>query len=135
MCYPPVALKRFETLESNAEVLFERTNRINILSLGQFRPEKNHRNQLETLNILKSSTKIHFCLIMVGGVRNEDDQRIVDDLRQYADKMKLIENTDYTFVLNMPPEKLLELMKVKIKQIISLIIQIILRTVCLEFTQ
>jgi alpha-1,2-mannosyltransferase len=112
MCYPPVALKRFNNLKSNAETLFEKTNQVNILSLGQFRPEKNHRSQLETLNILKNSPQKKFCLIMAGGVRNEDDQRIVDDLRQYADKLKLVENVDYRFVLNTPLDELLKLMSV-----------------------
>jgi len=111
LCYPPVVLDTFAELKSNAEDLFEESNEVNILSLGQFRPEKNHASQLETLQLLKQGGDAKFCLYMLGGVRNEDDQRIVEGLRQHAVQLDLEEGVDFKFFCNTPMDELLELLK------------------------
>jgi hypothetical protein len=56
-CPPATALEKFSSLRSNAEELLEKLNVVNILSLSQFRPEKNHKAQLDTLAILKKAGK------------------------------------------------------------------------------
>lgn len=114
LCYPPTALDNFIELKSNAEDLFEESNEVNILSLGQFRPEKNHACQLETLQLLKRDGDAKFCLYMLGGVRNRDDEQVVESLRQHADQLGLEEGVDFKFFCNTPMTKLLELLKVSI---------------------
>jgi alpha-1,2-mannosyltransferase len=37
---------------------------------------------------------------MLGGIRNEDDRKVVEDLREYALQLDLEENTDFKFQLN-----------------------------------
>jgi hypothetical protein len=49
---------------------------------------------------------------MLGGVRNADDQKVVDDLRECAEKLELVEGMDFQFVCNAPMERLSELMTV-----------------------
>lgn len=49
---------------------------------------------------------------MVGGVRNKDDERVVDDIRKCATELDLIEGVDFKFVCNAPLENILDLMKV-----------------------
>lgn len=76
--YPPVDVH-----------LYERGHKVRsktpatILSVGQIRPEKNHRLQLEVLNLLKQSD-VNVKLIVAGGSRNEEDNQRLKSLQQYA---------------------------------------------------
>ncbi|KAJ8331843.1 hypothetical protein BDV3_004640 [Batrachochytrium dendrobatidis] len=79
-----------------------------ILSIAQFRPEKNHTLQLEAFSLLlcdhpqlRPGTDSSVSLVLVGGVRNKDDSRRVAELRLLATKLgieesvKIIENASY----------------------------------------
>lgn len=58
-----------------------------VLSVGQFRPEKDHSLQLSALKCLRDLSIQRYddvVLVMLGSVRNEDDQMLVDSLRQKA---------------------------------------------------
>lgn len=52
-----------------------------IVSVGQFRPEKRHRMQLE---MMRGLAKGCCRLVMIGGVRNEEDERRADELWRYV---------------------------------------------------
>ena len=61
-----------------------------IISLAQFRPEKNHRLQIEAFSILKKQLgRNDLRLVMAGGVRNEGDENRADELENLAKKMGL----------------------------------------------
>ncbi|CED83419.1 Glycosyltransferase [Phaffia rhodozyma] len=72
-----------------------------ILSLAQFRPEKDHPMQLHALAELfarkpnwKEKGKDQVKLVMVGSVRDEGDERRVQGLRELAQKLDLQDNLE-----------------------------------------
>ena len=65
-----------------------------VLSIGQFRPEKDHALQLEAFALaLKraggSQVVLNSKLILVGGCRSEGDRRRVEDLKARAASLGL----------------------------------------------
>ncbi|KAK8848113.1 asparagine-linked glycosylation protein [Tritrichomonas musculus] len=58
-----------------------------ILSVGQFRPEKNYPLQLEIMEKLKDTPEAH--LIIAGGCRNQNDQKLVDGLQRTINEKNL----------------------------------------------
>ncbi|EYC21119.1 hypothetical protein Y032_0020g230 [Ancylostoma ceylanicum] len=51
--FPPCDVSSFLTLEQNAEDKFAEDRIVRIMSIGQIRPEKNHRMQIEVLRMVK----------------------------------------------------------------------------------
>ena len=111
ICYPPVSLDTFRGLESSAERLLRDEQTINIASLSQFRPEKNHRAQLETLAALRAAGRVRTKLFLIGGVRNAEDERLVEDLRAFAKERKLREDVDFVLATNIAIDEIKELLK------------------------
>lgn len=63
-----------------------------IISIGQFRPEKNHLLQLKSFELFLK--KVHgdrspFCLVLIGGCRGSADYHRVDCLREAAKRLGL----------------------------------------------
>lgn len=76
-----------------------------ILSIGQFRPEKDHELQLKAFALLivmhdGEMKKSYPKLILVGSCRNEDDHERVDQLHKLARELKIEDSVK--FVLNQP---------------------------------
>ncbi|KAL5501840.1 ALG11 [Sanghuangporus vaninii] len=79
-----------------------------ILSVAQFRPEKDHAAQLHALAELFKTHPEHrkdIRLIMVGGCRNAEDEARVEGLRALAKDLSVSENIE--FVLNAPHSEVL----------------------------
>jgi alpha-1,2-mannosyltransferase len=77
-----------------------------ILSVGQFRPEKDHALQLCALSKLlrKDNNKYSDVrLVMLGSSRNAGDEAIIRDLRELAKGLHVADNVD--FVINAPFDK------------------------------
>ncbi|KAI9358635.1 hypothetical protein DFJ73DRAFT_622269 [Zopfochytrium polystomum] len=97
--YPPCDTRALVGFEAS---LRERT----ILSVAQFRPEKAHSLQLEAMHLLLEQHPefrdgpLKVYLILIGGCRNADDQKIVDDLRKQAKQLDLENNV--RFIVNAP---------------------------------
>lgn len=72
----PTVGKRVSTLSKREEAL--------IVSVGQFRPEKNHALQLDMMAKLQTSAKPPPKLIMIGGTRNDKDAARAEQLRKEA---------------------------------------------------
>ncbi|GAA5902944.1 alpha-1,2-mannosyltransferase ALG11 [Sporobolomyces salmoneus] len=73
-------------------------NPFQILSLSQFRPEKEHSLQLETLSQLFSllpSYRSKVRLILAGSVRNEGDESRVKTLRELAKKLRIEQEVEF----------------------------------------
>jgi len=95
--FPPVDTKSLNQLP-----LANRENMI--ISIGQFRPEKDHTLQLLSFakllendnNLRNSDVK----LVLLGSCRGEDDRQLVDQLQKLARELNIQDNVE--FVLNQP---------------------------------
>lgn len=81
-----------------------------IVSVGQFRPEKDHPLQLKAFALAKKSSGLPdgARLYLVGGARNEEDLKRVESLRQQAAQLGI--TADVEFCVCLPFEKLRELL-------------------------
>ncbi|KAL0486452.1 alpha-1,2-mannosyltransferase [Acrasis kona] len=92
--YPPCPVKEFSDLPINQE----RKN--HILSIGQFRPEKDHTLQLESFQKLlskySSDTIPHdLRLVLLGGVRDEFDEERVHRIKEKAKELGVYDRVDF----------------------------------------
>jgi alpha-1,2-mannosyltransferase len=75
-----------------------------ILSVGQFRPEKDHRLQILAFQrFLKSPEGLKYPrtkLLLLGSSRNAEDAELVSSLRGLVQELKLAENVE--FIVNAP---------------------------------
>jgi len=110
--YPPCDTKVFESLPRRDG---DQNGQFRILSLGQFRPEKDHALQLRALARLrdeilegeKAEEKWQRVrLVLVGGVRNEEDRQRVESLRALAAHLAVEENVE--FAVNLKFDQLKE---------------------------
>ena len=93
--FPPCDTKEF------ADLPLEGRNKYQIVSVQQFRPEKNLPLQLDIAKILKDKyTDLH--LYIVGGCRNEQDKALLEGLQKRIDD----ENLPVTLVPNAPYDDL-----------------------------
>ncbi|KAH9000600.1 mannosyltransferase [Lactarius hatsudake] len=82
-----------------------------LLSLAQFRPEKDHAAQIRMMAALLQRYPEHrqvVRLLLAGGVRNEGDSARVDDLKALADTLHVSDHVE--FVVNAPYPRILELL-------------------------
>lgn len=108
--YPPCDVEEFMKIESVAERILEEKKIVRLLSVGQIRPEKNHKLQLEVLNDIKEPLKkkgyqVELCI--AGGCRNEEDEKRVETLKREAKEMG-IKGGELRWELNIPYENLIE---------------------------
>ena len=100
--YPPCDLSPFT---DRITIKRKKSDSIQVLSLSQFRPEKNHRLQLEiAAQVLKKSSNIKF--VFVGGCRGVEDECRVKELKDYAESLKISDSVE--FKVNLPYDELLE---------------------------
>ena len=98
--YPPCDTANFERLP-----LKRSTQTFRIVSVSQFRPEKNHHGQLRILaQLVKVVPSQRVKLILVGSCRNAEDERRVDDLRHFAEELRISDHVE--FRVNVGFEKL-----------------------------
>ena len=101
--FPPCDLSPFTSRKRNREE--GKPPKIQVLSLSQFRPEKNHRLQLEIAErVLKERSDVEF--ILIGGCRGLEDEIFVNELKEYADQLGIAQSV--TFKINLPFPELLE---------------------------
>ncbi|XGW18030.1 hypothetical protein V3C99_002548 [Haemonchus contortus] len=111
--FPPCDVTAFLALEQVAEERFAKDNVLRILSIGQIRPEKNHKMQLEVIRMLKEelakrNNNIKVELTIAGGCRHREDYARVDSLKVLCAKLGLDSNVNWK--LNVPYEELLDLL-------------------------
>lgn len=85
--YPPCDTETFSLIAKKYPV-----DQFRVVSIGQFRPEKDHRKQLAVLkSILDHHPKLadQIRLVMIGGCRDEDDRNRVEALRSLAQELKV----------------------------------------------
>ena len=83
-----------------------------IVSVAQFRPEKNHELQIlsfsKVLKDVNASTVKRLKLVLVGGVRNDQDREKVESLKKYAAELGISEKVE--FKVDLPYPELLKLL-------------------------
>eukprot|EP00549_Striatella_unipunctata_P023041 CAMPEP_0118683028 /NCGR_PEP_ID=MMETSP0800-20121206/5808_1 /TAXON_ID=210618 ORGANISM="Striatella unipunctata, Strain CCMP2910" /NCGR_SAMPLE_ID=MMETSP0800 /ASSEMBLY_ACC=CAM_ASM_000638 /LENGTH=336 /DNA_ID=CAMNT_0006579473 /DNA_START=169 /DNA_END=1179 /DNA_ORIENTATION=+ len=82
-----------------------------VLSIGQFRPEKDHALQIRSFARLmkrwnEGQKKETVKLVLIGGCRNKDDEALVGDLKKLSEELGISDCTE--FLLNQPYSVLLE---------------------------
>ena len=89
-------------------------SQVRVLSIGQFRPEKDHPLQIKAMFELRQIiteeewTKVK--LVIVGGCRNQEDWKLVQDLKDLTKYLSVEENVE--FKVNLPfPDLLNEFSK------------------------
>uniref|UniRef100_A0A1A9WTJ2 GDP-Man:Man(3)GlcNAc(2)-PP-Dol alpha-1,2-mannosyltransferase n=1 Tax=Glossina brevipalpis TaxID=37001 RepID=A0A1A9WTJ2_9MUSC len=107
--YPPCEvthLKSLQRIEENSDELI-------VLSVGQFRPEKDHPLQLQAMYELRAFlreeiwTKVR--LVIVGSCRNDEDRVRLKDMQDLTKFLSLENNVE--FKVNVPYIELVELYK------------------------
>eukprot|EP00298_Acanthocystis_sp_HF-20_P002103 c12561_g1_i2.p1 GENE.c12561_g1_i2~~c12561_g1_i2.p1 ORF type:complete len:482 (+),score=157.99 c12561_g1_i2:26-1471(+) len=69
-----------------------------ILSIGQFRPEKNHALQLQAFSLLLKkhpSLLLNVRLVLLGSSRNENDQNRVEKLKSLANELGISSHVEF----------------------------------------
>lgn len=84
-----------------------------IISLSQFRPEKNHQLQLEVMRDVlqlirdEDNPDVRPKLVVIGNCRGEDDRQLVDRLRALAEEYNIVDSVE--FKVNISFEEIFEL--------------------------
>lgn len=72
-----------------------------VLSIGQFRPEKDHTLQIESLaRLLQKHPSTQARLVLIGSCRGASDEARLQQLRELCAKLQVSERVD--FVINQP---------------------------------
>ena len=104
--YPPCDVRQFKELKRDPEEDIEDENKVKtILSIGQFRPEKDHALQIRAMfelrQLMTESEWDRVKLVLVGGVRNAQDEKRVQDLKDLSRHLAVEDNvlfkTNLTF--------------------------------------
>ena len=108
LVYPPCNTDAYLKLELSDS----KRNQYQIVSLAQFRPEKNHKLQIyiidKLLSKLDDEQKSKLKLILIGSVRDEQDERRVAELKQLVTNLSLNQNIE--FRLNISFDEILDVM-------------------------
>ncbi|XP_039601162.1 GDP-Man:Man(3)GlcNAc(2)-PP-Dol alpha-1,2-mannosyltransferase isoform X2 [Polypterus senegalus] len=100
--YPPCDVQAFVDIDLETE---PREN--TFISVGQFRPEKDHSLQIRAF--CKFLKKIpegpeHYYLILIGGCRNLEDEERVSHLKKLCEDLNIADNVE--FKINIPFQEL-----------------------------
>lgn len=103
--YPPCDVDHLKSIPRSTS----KPEKIRILSLAQFRPEKDHPLQLQALyelrEIVSEELFANITLVLCGSCRNSDDSDRVKDLRDLSKHFSLENNVE--FKVNLTYEELL----------------------------
>ena len=92
--YPPCDTSTFQQLP-----IARPGKNFTIISVGQFRPEKNHELQLEVLktflSYIDNARRKTVKLVLVGSCRNREDEDRVFSLRKKAESMGITKHVDF----------------------------------------
>ena len=101
--YPPCDTKAFLNIQRKDDSEIK-----SIVSIGQFRPEKDHALQIRSfaqfLQGIPSSDQKHYKLVLVGSCRNQDDADRVNNLQELATQLHIKQVVE--FALNVSFDQL-----------------------------
>ncbi|VDN42538.1 unnamed protein product [Gongylonema pulchrum] len=115
LIYPPCNVDKLLKINSKAEKLLSEEGRVQMLSIGQIRPEKDHRLQICFLaelkkRLVKENLDYKVRLVICGGCRDQQDVQRAKDLQLYAEEMGLTDD-DLEWALNVSADKLASLLE------------------------
>jgi alpha-1,2-mannosyltransferase len=90
LLYPPCNVNIYFIGKKESE-------KITLVSIGQFRPEKDHLKQVGIVkNLLENFPELNerIVLKMIGGVRNPQDKEIVENIKRSIEANGLCDNID-----------------------------------------
>uniref|UniRef100_A0A1B6K913 GDP-Man:Man(3)GlcNAc(2)-PP-Dol alpha-1,2-mannosyltransferase n=1 Tax=Graphocephala atropunctata TaxID=36148 RepID=A0A1B6K913_9HEMI len=93
LVYPPCDILSLRVLDRKV------TGEVRVVSLAQFRPEKDHPLQVKTFQIIKSKvtpkvwSKVK--LVLIGSCRDADDEARVDSIRRMAEELSVASNVEF----------------------------------------
>lgn len=101
--YPPCDCATFLKVPRD-----EPSNEFRMVSVGQFRPEKDHKKQIDVVKaVLDRRTDVSgFRLVTIGSCRDNEDHQRVEDLKRYAQELGISDHVE--FLVNTPFKKLQE---------------------------
>lgn len=107
--YPPCDVAQFEVLPLKSSI-----NRVKlrIISIAQFRPEKDHDLQLKALNEFLEKVphiKSSVVLVLIGSCRHEEDYNRVEKLKKLCTNLEIEKNVE--FRINITFEEILKEME------------------------
>ncbi|KAJ8972652.1 hypothetical protein NQ317_008238 [Molorchus minor] len=95
LVYPPCETDHLKKLPRGKD----RPQKIRIMSLSQFRPEKDHPLQLQSMyelrEMVQSELFDNITLVLCGGCRNDGDSRLVKDLMDFSKHLSLENNVEF----------------------------------------
>lgn len=104
--YPPCDTENFQAINSKRDPQ-QTSPALNIISVAQFRPEKNHQLQIEAFDSFLSETGAYDSkLVLYGGCRDEEDKKRVEHLREFIVRLDLCSNVE--IILGASFERLME---------------------------
>eukprot|EP00088_Acartia_fossae_P062987 TRINITY_DN7649_c0_g1_i9.p1 TRINITY_DN7649_c0_g1~~TRINITY_DN7649_c0_g1_i9.p1 ORF type:complete len:489 (-),score=45.40 TRINITY_DN7649_c0_g1_i9:212-1678(-) len=93
--FPPCEVSHLNQLGS----LREESKEVKIISLGQFRPEKDHSLQIKAMyelrQIITDEEWQKVKLVIIGGVRGEEDENLVKDLKNFCKYLSVEDNVEF----------------------------------------
>lgn len=106
--YPPCDTSIFETLPLRSSL--NRKN-LRIISIAQFRSEKNHKLQLESLKSFldRVPDKNSITLVLIGSCRHDEDHERVEKLKALSSDLGVEKNVE--FKINLTFEEVIQEMK------------------------
>ncbi|KAL8622157.1 hypothetical protein ACOMHN_052959 [Nucella lapillus] len=92
--YPPCDVSEFLTIPLTSS---DAAPTKNIISIGQFRPEKDHRLMIRAFRLFLDgvSNPGDYRLLLVGGCRGQGDMQRVQELRDLASSLAVAQNVDF----------------------------------------
>jgi alpha-1,2-mannosyltransferase len=90
--YPPCNTTKFQKIPFEVSANSTRCRDRLVISLGQFRPEKDHGLQVRAFHAFREKDLVKFHdikLVMIGGCRNEKDAQLVSELKKLIDDLEL----------------------------------------------
>ncbi|ODM88813.1 GDP-Man:Man(3)GlcNAc(2)-PP-Dol alpha-1,2-mannosyltransferase [Orchesella cincta] len=95
--YPACDVRAFKELVRHDEDQERRS--INIVSVAQFRPEKDHQMQIKAMKCLKEILEPEMWqrirLVLLGSVRNDGDRERVDNLKELSRQLGVEQNCNF----------------------------------------
>ncbi|CAF3251225.1 unnamed protein product [Rotaria socialis] len=100
LVYPPCDVKKFllMPLVNDDEQIMK-----TIVSIGQFRPEKDHELQIRSFHELLQRLPEHrqkLRLVLIGSARHEDDKQRVEKLRTLVENLNMNEEVEFKLNIN-----------------------------------
>ncbi|XP_059171882.1 GDP-Man:Man(3)GlcNAc(2)-PP-Dol alpha-1,2-mannosyltransferase-like [Physella acuta] len=93
--YPPCDISEF----MSTPLVSDENKPKQILSLGQFRPEKDHPLQIQAFHKflmgLDEAKRVNFKLVLAGSCRNEEDENRVKNLQRLSKELQIEKNVEF----------------------------------------